>query len=127
MQVLVTETCKVKNGIAPEIMKAIFELKNRSYNLRSTLNQFRKENIKTAHYGLQFVRYLGPNIWKFVLNNIKYSNSLTKFKELIKSWKPEAYPCRLYIYHNTQFFYHSSCNINFYVNFARFKILILLF
>ena len=85
LQVLVTEIYKVKNGIAPEIMKDIFELQNPSYNLRSTCNQFRRENIKTVHYGLQSVRYLGPKIWELVPNNIKYSNSLSKFKKLIKS------------------------------------------
>ena len=34
LQVLVTEIYKVKNGIAPEIMKDIFELQNPWYNLR---------------------------------------------------------------------------------------------
>ena len=55
---------QVKNGIAPEIMKGIFELQNTSYNLRSTCNQFRRENMKTVHYGLQSVRYIGPKIWE---------------------------------------------------------------
>ena len=95
LQVLVTEIYKVKNGIAPEIMKDIFELQNPSYNLRSSCNHFRRENIKTVHYGLQSVRYLGPKIWELVPNNIKYSNSLSNFKKLSKSWKPEACPYRL--------------------------------
>ena len=95
LQDLVTEIYKVKNGIAPDIMNDIFELQNPLYNLRSTCNQFRKENIKTVYYGIQSVRYLGPKIWELVPNNIKYSNSLSKFKKLIKSWKPEACPCRL--------------------------------
>ena len=63
-------------------MKDIFELQNPSYNLRSSCNQFRRENIKTAHCSLQSVRYLGPKIWELVPNNIKYSNSLSKFKKL---------------------------------------------
>ena len=58
------------------------ELQNPSYNLRSSCNQFRRENIKTVHYGLQSVRYLGPKIWELVPNNIKYSNFLIKFKTL---------------------------------------------
>ena len=95
LQVLVKKIYKVKHGIAPEIMKDIFELQNPSHNLRSSCNQFKRENIKTAHYALQSVRYLGPKIWELVPNNIKYSNSLSKFKKLIKSWKPEACPCRL--------------------------------
>ena len=72
-------------------MKDIFVLQNPSYNLRSSCNEFRRENIKTVHYGL----YLAPKIWELVPNNIKYSNSLSKFKKLFKFWKPEACPCRL--------------------------------
>ena len=49
LRVLATEVYKVKDGIAPEIMKNIFELQNPSYNLRSSCNQFRRENIKTVH------------------------------------------------------------------------------
>ena len=76
-------------------MKDIFELQNPSCNLRSSCSRFRRENIKTVHYGLPSVRYLDPKIWELVPNNIKYSNSLSEFKKLIKSWKPEACPCRL--------------------------------
>ena len=95
LQVIMTEIYKVKNGIAPDIMNNIFELQNPSYNLRSSCNRFRRENVKTVRYGIQSVRYLGPKIWELVPNNIKYSNSLCKFKILIKSWKPEACPYRL--------------------------------
>ena len=80
MQVLVTEIYNVKNGIAPE---TVFKLQNPSYNLRLSCNQFRRNKIKTVHYGLQCVRYLRPNIWELVPNNIKYSNSLSKFEKLI--------------------------------------------
>ena len=63
LQVLVTEIYKVKNGVALVIMNDIFELQNPSYNLRSSCNKFRRENVKkTVHYGIQSVRYLGPKI-----------------------------------------------------------------
>ena len=39
-----TKIYKVKNGIAQEIMKDIFEFQNRSYNLRSSCNQFRRKH-----------------------------------------------------------------------------------
>ena len=48
LQVLVTEICKVKNGIAPEIMKDIFKLQNLSYNSGSSCNKIKRENIKTV-------------------------------------------------------------------------------
>ena len=70
LQFLVTEINKFKNGTAPETMKDIFGLQNPSYNLRSSCNQFRRENIKTVHYGLQSVTYLGRKIWELVPNNI---------------------------------------------------------
>ena len=58
-----TEIYKVKNGVALVIMNDIFELQNPSYNLRSSCNKFRRENVKkTVHYGIQSVRYLGPKI-----------------------------------------------------------------
>ena len=44
LQILGTEIYKVKNRIAPEIMKRYFELQNPSYNLRSSCNQFRRKN-----------------------------------------------------------------------------------
>ena len=94
-QVIVTEIYEVKNGIAPDITNDIFERQNPSYNLRSSCNQFRRENVKTVHYCIQSVRYLDPKICELVPNNIKYSNSLSKFKKLIKSWEPEACLCRL--------------------------------
>ena len=77
-----TEMYKVKNGIAPEIMKDIFEQQNPLFNLRSSCNQFGRENIKALHYGLQSVRYLDPKIRKLVPNNIKCNNSLSKFKKI---------------------------------------------
>ena len=83
-QVLVTEIYKVKNKIVSKITKDIFEQQNPSYNLRLSCNQLRGENMfimeKHVHYGLQSVKYLGPKIWELVSNNIKCSNSLSKFK-----------------------------------------------
>ena len=43
LQVIVTEIYKVKNGIAPDMMKDIFELQNPSYSLRLSCSQFRRE------------------------------------------------------------------------------------
>ena len=91
-----TKIYEVKNGIAQEIMKDIFELQNRSYNLRSSCNQFRRKH-KNCSLWLTVVRNLGPNIWELVPSNIT-----SKSKKLIKSWKPVAGPCRLYKTHNTQ-------------------------
>ena len=95
LQVLVTEIFKVKNNLSPEIMKQVFDFQEPYYNLRSETSQFRRENIKTTHYGIQSVKFLGPKIWAMVPQNIKNCKSLQEFKKLIKVWKPKACPSRM--------------------------------
>ena len=73
-------------------------------------NQFRRENIKTVYYSLQSIRCLGPEIWEFVPNNIKYSNSLNKFKKLIKSWKP----AQTLFLKSLFFFFNCYCHYKFW-------------
>ena len=60
LQVLATELFKLKNRLVLEIMKVVFEIQNPAYNFRSEATHFKRENIKTTHYGIQSVRYLGP-------------------------------------------------------------------
>ena len=95
LQVLVTEIFKVKNNLSPEIMKQVFDFQEPYYNLRSETSQFRRENIKTTHYGIQSVKFLGPKIWVMVPQNIKNCKSLQEFRKLIKVWKLKACPCRM--------------------------------
>ena len=95
LQILATEIFKVKNSLAPEIMTEVFEIKEPHYNLRSEASHFKRENVKSTHYGIQSVRHLGPKIWKIVPQNIRESNSLNEFKSLIKFWKPDTCFCKL--------------------------------
>ena len=67
-------------------MKQVFDFQEPYYNLRSETSQFRRENIKTTHYGIQSVKFLGPKIWAMVPQNIKNCKSLQEFKKLIKVW-----------------------------------------
>ena len=62
LQVLVTETFKVKSNLAPDIMKDVFALKERRYNLRSESNHFTRRNVKTICYGLLSLKHLAPQI-----------------------------------------------------------------
>ena len=64
LQVLVTEIIKVKNNIAPNIMKDVFKLKKTPYNLRSDPNHFTRRNVKITYYGLLSIKYLAPQIWE---------------------------------------------------------------
>ena len=42
------------------------ELKEPSYGSRSEGNYFVCGNVKTTHYGIQSIKYLGPNICDFI-------------------------------------------------------------
>ena len=84
-QILATETFKVKNSLVPKIIAEVFEIKELHYNLRSEATYFRKENIKSTHYGIQSVRHLGQTVWNIVPQNMRKSNSIKEFKSLIKS------------------------------------------
>ena len=83
------------NGLAPEIMKEVFEIQNPANNFCFEVTHFKREKVKTTHYGIQSVRYLEPKIWDMVPNNIRGCSSLNKFKNSIKSCKPNKCPCRL--------------------------------
>ena len=43
-------------------MKQVFDFQEPYYDLRSETSQFRRENIKTTHYGIQSVKFLRPKI-----------------------------------------------------------------
>ena len=90
IQALATEMFKVKNKIAPEIMKEIFAPKMSSYDLRNN-NSFKRRRVKSVWHGT----YPGPKIWDLVPNEIKKSESLNGFKFKIKRWVPEGCPCRI--------------------------------
>ena len=95
LQVLVTEIFKVKNNLAPDIMKDVFKLKEPPYNLRSESNHFTRRNVKTTYYGLLSIKHLTPQIWELVPQSIRKWRTLNEFKTKIKFWYPDHCPCRL--------------------------------
>ena len=76
-------------------MTEVFEIKVPHYNLRSEARHFKRENVKSIHYGVQSVPHLGPKIWNIVPQNYRESSSLNEFKSLIKFWQTDTCPCRL--------------------------------
>ena len=51
--------------------------------------------MKAAIHGFESLAYLGPKYGR-LHHNFKRIDSLKNFKNAIKKWKPELYPCRLY-------------------------------
>ena len=100
IQLLATEMFKVKLELAPKFMTDIFRLRNISDDttagkLRHTSEFYNFEKPRSVRYGTETLRCLGPKIWDIVPNYIKDSQSLTIFKNKIKSWTPMNCPCRL--------------------------------
>ena len=92
---LAIEMYKVANGISPEIMKDVFQIRNIShYNLRYAPT-FVTENIHCVYNGSESASYLGPKIWEQIPTEIKTINSLAGFKKEIRKWKPVNCPCRI--------------------------------
>ena len=94
IQILVTEVYKFVNGLSPKIMGEIFQVQEKSYNLRTDIS-FKSHNIKTVHYGQNSISYLAPRVWMLVPEDIKNSPSIQAFKSKIRNWVPEDCPCRL--------------------------------
>ena len=92
---LAIEIYKVANGICPEIINDIFNLReNKHYNLRHT-SQFLVDPIHNVFNGTESGSYLGPKIWEEIPTDIKNKNSLIGFKKEIKKRKPLNCPCRI--------------------------------
>ena len=95
LQQLAIEIFKVKMGISPIIMKEIFNFSdNNNYNLRSGTHLSRPI-VHTIYYGTESITNLGTKIWELVPQNIKEATSLSSFKNKVKKWIPQNYPCRL--------------------------------
>ena len=61
IQVLATKMFKVKNNIAPKILKELFATKMSSYDLRNN-DSFKRKRVNSAWHGNELVSYLGPKI-----------------------------------------------------------------
>ena len=84
---------------ATDILNEVFPLKPPSnYNLRNQ-PELPVRPMKTVHYGLNYLAYLGPRIWELLPNNLE--ESVEAFKAKIKDCIPENCPyriCKSYIY-----------------------------
>ena len=84
IQTLATEMFKVKNNIAPDIVKEPFAPKVSPYDLRNN-NSFKRRRVNSVWHGTESVPYLGPKIWDLVPNEIKESEESRVYNN-IKNW-----------------------------------------
>ena len=88
IQSLAIEIYKFVNGLSPEIMNSVFNLKeNNRYSLRNVYELYSR-NPRTVETGTETISYLAPKIWSIVTQTIKESTSIHSFKTKIRKWKP---------------------------------------
>ena len=86
---------KVPKGIAPKIFADIFSCNSAvNYDLRHQTD-FSRPLVKLVLNGTETISYLGPRIWDLVPLEMKQKESLTAFKNAIKTWNPHNCPCIL--------------------------------
>ena len=89
---LMIEVYKYLNGLSPDIMSDIFKLRENMYNLRNF--HIQTENRCSLKHGLDAIPNRSSQLWKQVPTDSREAASLTLFKNCIKTWKCEDFPCR---------------------------------
>ena len=84
IQSLAIEIYKFVNGLSPEIMNSVFNLKeNNRCSLRNVYELFSRNPI-TVKYDTETISYLTPKIWSIVPQTIKEGTSIYSFKTKIR-------------------------------------------
>ena len=79
-------------------MKDIFVKNQNSYQLRDNSrheNYLKNTSFKAFTYGECSLKVLGPNIWNALPIKFKNSNSLSSFKNLLKTWDAPRCNCKM--------------------------------
>ena len=86
---------KVSRGLSPKIINGLFKFREQiPYELRQR-PQFQIPWVHSVFRGAKSLKFLGPKIWALVPHEMKQLESLGKFRNPIKQWKPRSCPCRL--------------------------------
>ena len=64
-------------------------------SLRQTLD-FAILRIKSINHKFESLTYLGTKMWESIPSKIRKKDSLKKFKDKIKQWKPNSCSCRVW-------------------------------
>ena len=90
LRILITEIFKTLNDSSSVFIKDIFHYcQNKSHKKHS----FHVHSRNTSRYGNNSLRVLGVHIWNYLLENIKYTDSVYELKNFLKGW----YDCKYYL------------------------------
>ena len=75
-------------------MSDLFVTRENNYNLRN-FQELESSLRRTVKFGTETISYRGPQIWNLIPERLRTLETLNKFKKEIKTWKCDAYPCRM--------------------------------
>ena len=85
LQNLALEVFKVKNNLAPEVMKEVFVTKDSHYDLRNKTD-FKLYKVRTVSYGTETISTLGPKIWNLLPSEIVTAPTYSIFHKRLKDF-----------------------------------------
>ena len=95
LQRLAVEMSEVSRGLSPKPIDELCQFRDQiPYELREK-PQFQISLVHSVFSGTESLEFLGPKIWALVPNEMNQLESLGKFRNAIKQWKPTSCPCRL--------------------------------
>ena len=83
IQMLMNELYKIKNELAPPIMDTMLNRRNITFNFRNLQSFGQKEK---ELFLMETLSYRIPQLWIFLLEEIKQRNPINLFKSDVKQW-----------------------------------------
>ena len=83
---------KVSRGLSPEIVNELFQFRERIPHKLRQRSQFQIPWVHPVFSGTESLKVLGPKVWALVPHEMKQLESLRKFRNAIKQWKPTSCP-----------------------------------
>jgi hypothetical protein len=94
LRTLALETFKILNGMAPDYLKKLIEIKQITYGLRNE-KLLNVPHVKTTKYGLNSFRTLAATTWNGLPNHIRTTENFSTFKTLISKWTGDSCRCAM--------------------------------
>ena len=105
MQNLCIEIYKTLSTLNPEHMHELFERNSHTYSTRRP-NNLKIPRVNQTSFGSRSIRAEGAKLWNHLPENIKSSENLSIFQNLIKQWNGPSCGCNYCLFVN-----NSSSNI----------------
>ena len=94
IQTLAIEIFKFLNGLSPQIMTDVVQVKSPAPHYLRDKTELYSRNPKTVMHGTESVSFMAPKIWSIVHQELKNSQSQYSFTKGLRKWKSNC-PCRL--------------------------------